>query len=54
MRINGTRRSESYDQVRGGLEKPGDQDGLSDALVRMKKKAYIRDASITGIFVLSW
>jgi len=53
-RVDGMRNTGPYGPVRDGLEKPGEQDGLEDALVRMKKKAYIRDASVTGLFVLSW
>lgn len=30
------------------------QVGLDDALLRMKKKTWIRDAAITGLFIIAW
>jgi hypothetical protein len=50
----GSRSLDGFDRVRTSAEKFGDQDGLDEALVRMKRKAYIRDAFVTGIFVLAW
>jgi hypothetical protein len=49
-----SRSSDGFDRVRNSGEKRGEQAGLDEALVRMKRKTYIRDASITGLFVLSW
>ena len=46
--------SGGFARVRDPGEKRGEQAGLDEALVRMKRKTYIRDASITGLFVLSW
>ena len=48
------RTSDGFARLRNSGEKRGEQAGLDEALVRMKRKTYIRDASITGLFVLSW
>ena len=48
------RTSDGFARVRNSGEKREEQAGLNEALVRMKRKTYIRDASITGVFVLSW
>lgn len=54
--LDGSRPSGGYDGLRGFIGgKPEDeQDGLGDALIKMKKRKYIQDAMVTGMFVAAW